>query len=52
MYTVCSVLDCPVEDYLKECMPFILAIVLVDIILIFFPDIVLFIPNLIFGKVY
>jgi tripartite ATP-independent transporter DctM subunit len=52
MYTVCSVLDCPVEDYLKECAPFILAIVLVDIILIFFPDIVLFIPNLIFGKVY
>jgi tripartite ATP-independent transporter DctM subunit len=52
MYTVCSVLDSPVEDYLKECWPFILAIVLVDIILIFFPDIVLFIPNLIFGKVY
>jgi tripartite ATP-independent transporter DctM subunit len=52
MYTVCSVLDCPVEDYLKECLPFISAVVLVDIILIFFPDIVLFIPNLIFGKVY
>jgi tripartite ATP-independent transporter DctM subunit len=52
MYTVCSVLDCPVEDYLKECIPFITAIVFVDIILIFFPDIVLFIPNLIFGKVY
>lgn len=52
MYTVCSVLDSPVEDYLKECWPFILAIVLVDIILIFFPDIVVFIPNLIFGKVY
>jgi tripartite ATP-independent transporter DctM subunit len=52
MYTVCSVLDCPVEDYLKECIPFIFAIVIVDIILIFFPDIVLFIPNLIFGKVY
>jgi tripartite ATP-independent transporter DctM subunit len=52
MYTVCSVLDCSVEDYLKECVPFILAIVVVDIILIFFPDIVLFIPNLIFGKVY
>jgi TRAP-type C4-dicarboxylate transport system permease large subunit len=52
MYTVCSILDCPVEDYLKECMPFILAIVVVDIILIFFPDVVLFVPNLIFGKVY
>jgi tripartite ATP-independent transporter DctM subunit len=52
MYTVCSILNCPIEEYLKECIPFILAIVLVDILLIFFPEIVLFIPNLIFGKVY
>jgi tripartite ATP-independent transporter DctM subunit len=52
MYTVCSILDCPIEEYIKECLPFIGAIMLVDIILIFFPDIVLFIPNLIFGKVY
>jgi tripartite ATP-independent transporter DctM subunit len=52
MYTVCSILDCPIEDYLKECTPLIAAIILVDVILLFFPDIVLFIPNLIFGKVY
>jgi TRAP-type C4-dicarboxylate transport system permease large subunit len=52
MYTVCSILDCPVEEYVKECVPFIVAIVLVDIIIIFFPDLVLFVPNLIFGKVY
>jgi len=52
MYTVCSILDCPIEEYTKECVPFIVAVVLVDIMLIFFPDLVLFIPNLIFGKVY
>ena len=52
MYVVCSILDCPVEEYVKECVPFIVAVVLVDILLIFFPDLVLFIPNLIFGKVY
>ncbi|OGQ01156.1 MAG: C4-dicarboxylate ABC transporter [Deltaproteobacteria bacterium RBG_19FT_COMBO_46_12] len=52
MYTVCSILDCPLEEYTKESVPFILAIVLVDVILIFFPDLILFIPNLIFGKVY
>jgi tripartite ATP-independent transporter DctM subunit len=52
MYTVCSILNCPIEEYVKECIPFIAAIVLIDIILIFFPDLVLFIPNLIFGKVY
>jgi len=52
MYVVCSILDCPVEEYVKECVPFIVAVVLVDILLIFFPDLVLFVPNLIFGKVY
>lgn len=50
MYTVCSILDCPLEHYVKECVPFLAAIVLADILIIFFPDIVLFVPNLIFGK--
>ncbi|MBM4349103.1 MAG: TRAP transporter large permease [Deltaproteobacteria bacterium] len=50
MYTVCSILDCSVEDYVKECVPFIAAIVFVDILLVFFPDLVLFVPNLIFGN--
>lgn len=50
MYTVCSILNCSIEDYVKECAPFILAIVLVAILLIIFPELVLFIPNLIFGK--
>ena len=50
MYTVCSIMDCTIEDYLKEFWPFIGAIVLVDIVLIFFPDLVLIIPDLIFGK--
>jgi len=50
MFTVCSILDCPVEKYVKECIPFFIAIVLVDMVIIFFPGIVLFLPNLIFGK--
>ncbi|MBS3905705.1 MAG: TRAP transporter large permease [Syntrophaceae bacterium] len=52
MYTVCSILDCQLEDYIKESIPFIVAIVLVDLLLIFFPEIVLFLPNLLFGKDY
>jgi TRAP-type transport system large permease protein len=52
MYTVCTILNCPLEEYVEECIPFIAAIVLVDIMLIFFPELVLFVPNLIFGKVY
>jgi len=50
MYTVCSIMDCTIEDYLKEFWPFIGAVVVVNIVLIFFPDLVLFIPDLIFGK--
>lgn len=50
MFTVCSILDCPVERYVKECIPFFIAIVMVDVLIIFFPDIVLFLPDLIFGK--
>lgn len=50
MYTVCSILDCRIEDYIKESIPFIVAILLADILIIFFPDIVLFLPNLVFGK--
>jgi tripartite ATP-independent transporter DctM subunit len=50
MYTVCSIFDCPVEEFVKDSIPFILAIVLLVINLIFFPQIVLFVPNLIFGQ--
>jgi len=50
MYTVCSILECPVEKYVKASIPFIATIILVDILIIFFPDLCLFLPNLIFGK--
>ncbi|MDD3174475.1 MAG: TRAP transporter large permease [Herbinix sp.] len=49
MYTACGILDCPVEVYTKESIPFIIAIVALLIILAIFPQLVLFIPNLIFG---
>jgi tripartite ATP-independent transporter DctM subunit len=50
MYTVCSIIECPLEKYITASIPFIVTIILVDIIIIFFPDICLFLPNLIFGK--
>jgi tripartite ATP-independent transporter DctM subunit len=50
MYTVCSIMDCPVEDYIKECFPFLLAVGLVEMVIVFFPAVVLFVPDLIFGK--
>jgi tripartite ATP-independent transporter DctM subunit len=50
MYTVCLILECPIEKYVRASIPFIATIILVDIIIIFFPAICLFLPNLIFGR--
>lgn len=49
MYTACSLLECPIEVYTKESLPFILAIVLLVVVLVFFPQVSLFLPNLVFG---
>ena len=49
MYTVCSLLDTPIEEYVKESLPFLLAIVALIAFLLFFPGVVLFLPNLAFG---
>lgn len=49
LYTVCGIIDCPPEDYAKESMPFMIAVLLELAILVFIPQAVTFIPNLIFG---
>ena len=49
LYTVCGIIDCPVEDYTVASLPFMLAILLELCILVFLPGLVLFIPNMIFG---
>ncbi|MAS05007.1 MAG: C4-dicarboxylate ABC transporter [Ahrensia sp.] len=49
MYTVCSLLDCKIEEYVRESLPFVGAIVLLVMILLFFPGVVLFLPHLAFG---
>lgn len=49
MYSVCSILECSVSDYVKESWPFFLALVILIIFLILFPAVSLLIPNLIFG---
>lgn len=48
-YVVCGILDCPVEEYTKEYIPFVLAVLLLFAVLIFLPDVVLFLPNIVFG---
>jgi len=48
LYTVCQVLDAPLEDFVKETIPFYVAVILLVIFLIFVPDVVMFLPNLIY----
>jgi tripartite ATP-independent transporter DctM subunit len=50
MFVVCQVLRCPVGEYTRESMPFLLAVSAVAILLIFVPEVVLFLPDLLFGK--
>lgn len=45
MYTVCSLLDCPVEEYIVESIPFVFAVVLLVGVLTLWPGLVLVIPN-------
>lgn len=49
MYTVCSVMNCSMEEFFKESIPFLIAVTLVVLVMIFFPQVVLFVPNMIFG---
>ena len=49
MYTVCGILRCPFTDYSRELVPFAIAVFAVVLGIIFFPDIVLFLPNMLMG---
>ncbi len=49
MYTTCSILGCSVETYTKESIPFVAAIVALLVLLAAFPQLVLFLPNLVYG---
>jgi len=49
LYTVSSLMECPPEETVKESIPFFIAYMVVEALLLLFPQLVLFIPNLIFG---
>lgn len=50
MYVVCTILGCPIGDYTKRSFPFLFACCVVMLLLLFFPQLVLWIPNMIFGE--
>jgi tripartite ATP-independent transporter DctM subunit len=49
LYTTSSIMGCKPEETAKESVPFVLAVLVVVAICIFWKDLVLFIPNMIFG---
>jgi tripartite ATP-independent transporter DctM subunit len=49
LYTVCGIIKCPPEEYTWAALPFLAAVMLELAILTFLPQVVLFIPNMIFG---
>jgi TRAP-type C4-dicarboxylate transport system permease large subunit len=49
MYAVCSILRCPIGDYTRESLPFLLAVGGVTLLLVFLPELVLLVPDLVFG---
>jgi TRAP-type transport system large permease protein len=49
MYAVCSILRCPISDYTRESLPFLLAVSGVTLLLVFAPELVLLVPDLVFG---
>lgn len=48
LYTVCDILDCPVEEYFKETMPFYIAVIVLVLIMIFIPDVIMWLPNMLY----
>lgn len=45
MFTVCGILRCSYKEYTLESLPFVAAVLVTVVVMILFPDIVLFLPN-------
>ncbi len=49
MFTTCGITKCPISEFLKEVWPFILSLLVVLLLLTFFPWLVTCVPNWIYG---
>ncbi|WP_341877880.1 TRAP transporter large permease [Defluviitalea saccharophila] len=50
LYTVSDIMGCTPEETVKEAIPFYIAILAVVLIIAFFPDLILLLPNLVYGN--
>lgn len=48
MFTVCSITKTPIIEFIKEVIPFIIALLIVLLIITYSPQLVMFLPNLLF----
>jgi tripartite ATP-independent transporter DctM subunit len=48
MYVVCGMLDCPIDEYTREALPLLGAVIALVALMIYVPQIVLVLPNLLF----
>jgi tripartite ATP-independent transporter DctM subunit len=48
IYVVCGIHGCTLQEYMKESLPFFAAILLEVVLLVFIPQITMFLPNLIY----
>lgn len=49
MYIVCKLLKVSIPDFVKACWPFIVGLIALMFFLMVFPEVVLFVPNLVYG---
>ena len=49
MFTTCGITGCPLDEFVKECIPFIIALIIALLIVTYFPGITMFVPNLVYG---
>jgi tripartite ATP-independent transporter DctM subunit len=49
MFTVCGILKCPMDEYIKEALPLLMAVIALVVLMIVWPASVLFLPNIVFG---
>lgn len=48
MFTCVSITDCKMQEFIKECVPFIIALLIALLLLTYIPGITMLIPNLIY----
>ena len=49
MFTCCSITGCNLQDFVKESIPFIIALLVAILLITYIPMISLFLPNLLYG---